>query len=264
MSARLRGGLFAGLYHCARTFERASTLLFYAAAGTARLAELRAAIQRQWDQAGTWRWEPVIDAGLMSWERELYPRFLKPDDRVLVVGCGPGRDLLALLQLGYRAEGLDVSPRCTAIARDALRQRGWQAPVHAGAIETFAVPGSFDAFVFAWFCYSYIPESSARIQALRTLGAHLTAGGRILVTYVRAERPPRGLPIRLARLVGRLSGSDWRPECGDILRLARPGRYFEHYEHQFAPDDFEEEVRTAGLTVAFHEPDEIGKAVLTA
>jgi SAM-dependent methyltransferase len=263
MSARLRGRLFAGLYHCARTFERASTLLFYAAAGTTRLAELRAAIQREWDQAGEWRWEPFTAAGLADWERELYVRFLKPDDRVLVVGCGTGRDLLALLELGYRAEGLDMSPRCTAVARDLLQKRGWHAPVYTGAIETFAVPASFDAFIFAWFCYSYIPQSSARIHTLRKLKAHLTAGGWILVTYVRADTPPRWLPIRLARLVSRLSRSDWRPEYGDVLRVAPPGRCFERYQHQFTPDDFEAEVRAAGLTVAYHQPDEIGKAVLT-
>jgi SAM-dependent methyltransferase len=262
MSVRLRDRVFTGLYYCGRTCERASTLLFYAAAGTARLGELRAAIQRQWDQGGDPQWEPYTAAGLMAWERELYLRFLKPDDRVLVVGSGTGRDLLALLELGYRAEGLDVSPRCTAIAREVLRKRGWQAPVHTGAIETFAVPASFDAFVFAWFCYSYIPESSARIEVLRKLGAHLTAGGRILLSYARTETPPRRLPIRLARLVGRLSRSDWRPEYGDVLQLARPGRGFEHYEHQFTPDEFEGEARAAGLTVAFHEPADIGKAVL--
>jgi SAM-dependent methyltransferase len=262
VSTRLRGWVFAALYHCGRTLERAATPLFYAAAGTARLAELRAAIQRQWDQAGEWQWDPFTAAGLMPWERELYLRFLKPDDRVLMVGCGTGRDLLALLELGYRAEGLDVGPRCTAIARDVLRERGWHAPVYTGAVETFALPASYDVFVFAWYCYSYIPGSAARIHTLRKLRAHLTAGGRIVATYVPAVRPPRRLLVRLARLAGRLSRSDWRPEYGDVLRLGPPGRGSEHYEHQFAPDEFEAEVRAAGLTVAFHEPGEIGKAVL--
>ncbi len=111
-----------------------------------RLADLRAAIQREWEDAGASQSDNYITSGLMNWERDFYPRFLIPGDRVLVVGCGTGRDLLALLQFGYRAEGLDVGPRCTATARRFLQKGGFNTPVYTGAIETFELPGRFDAF----------------------------------------------------------------------------------------------------------------------
>jgi SAM-dependent methyltransferase len=261
MATSLGRWLFAGLYLCGRTFERASTLFFHAAAGAAPLADLRAAIQREWDGQAAHS-ESYIGSGLTLWERDFYLAFLKPDDRVLVIGCGTGRDLLALRQLGYRAEGLDLGPWCTARARAVLQSRGLEAPVYSGAIETTEVPGAFDAFIFSWLCYGYIPQSAARFHVLRKLRAHLTSGGRILLTYEPARTVPRRLPIRLAQLVGRLSRSDWRPEYGDVVRLAGPGRSFEHYEHQFTREGLEQEARAAGLTVAFHEQDEVGKAVL--
>jgi SAM-dependent methyltransferase len=263
MSVALREGLFAALVGCARTFHRTATLWSYAAAGTARLVDLRAAIQLEWDQAGASQWNDHVAFGLMNWEREFYLRFLEPGERILLVGCGTGRELLALLELGYRAEGADVSPRCTAVARASLDQRGWKAPVHTGAIETLPVPGQFDAFILSWFCYSYTPESQTRIRMLQKLRAHLHPGGRILASYEPAEPLPPRLPIRLTQIVARLSGSDWHPEYGDVFRLADRGRHFAHYEHRFPPGAFEEEARAADLTVAFHQRQEVARVVLT-
>jgi SAM-dependent methyltransferase len=243
--------------------ERAGNLLFYAAAGAAHLADVRAAIQREWDMQAADS-DAYIASGLMAWEREFYLAFLKPDDRILLIGCGTGRDLLGLRELGYRVEGLDPGPWCTARARAVLEARGLATAVHTGAIETADIPGSFDVFVFSWFCYSYIPQSAARIGALRKLRHHLTPGGRILISYDPARTPSRRWPIRLARAVGRLSRSDWRMEYGDVVRLGEPGRYFEHYEHRFTSESLAEEVRAAGLEVALHEGGDIGRVVLSA
>lgn len=258
----LRVGLFAGLYHGGRAFERAATLWFYAAAGTLRLVDLQAAIEREWDDAGASNSDNYIASGLMGWERDLYRRFLKPGDRVLVIGCGTGRDLLALLELGYRAEGLDVGPQCTAAADQLLRKRGFEAPVYTGAIETIALPGRFDAFIFSWFCYSYIPRSETRIRVLRKLRDHLNPGGRILISYNPGKMAPRRLPIRLTQLVARLCRSDWRPEYGDHLSIQ--GCHILHYEHQFTSETLEGEARAAGLSVPFHERADHGTALLIA
>ncbi len=259
-----RLGLFTALYHCGRTFERAATLWFYAAAGALRLTDLRAAIQREWEDPGRLEPDAYISSGLMNWERDFYLRFLKPDDRLLVVGCGTGRDLLALLGIGYRAEGLDVAPQCTAIAGRLLRERGFEVPLYTGAIEVVELPGTFDAFVFSWFCYSYIPQSETRVHVLRKLRDRLKPDGRILVTYAPAKTLPRSLPIRLAQIVAWVTHSDWRPEYGDFVRVAGRRTHFVHYEHQFTRETFEGEARAAGLTVAFHESADEGTAVLVA
>ena len=121
----LRNALFTSLYHCGRAFERAATLWFHAAAGALQLGDLRATIEREWEDAGGSESDNYIASGLMSWERDFYLRFLKPNDRVLVIGCGTGRDLLALLELGYQAEGLDVAPQCTATAGRLLQKLGF-------------------------------------------------------------------------------------------------------------------------------------------
>jgi SAM-dependent methyltransferase len=115
-----------------------------------RLGDLHRAIVLEWEDAGARESERYVSSfGLTYWEQELYPRFLRRDDRILVVGCGTGRDLVALLQRGYRAAGLDLSSGCTATARDVLAKRGLEADVFTGDIATVKLPGSFDAFVFS-------------------------------------------------------------------------------------------------------------------
>ncbi len=192
----LRLGLFTSLYHCGRTFERAATLFFYAAAGTLRLADLRAVIQR------------------------------------------------------------------TATARHVIQKRALEPTIYTGGIETFELPGRFDAFIFSWFCYSYIQQSKTRIRVLGRLREHLNPGGRILISYNPGEARPRHLPIRLTQLVAWLCRLDWHPEYGDHLSIL--GRRTLHYEHQFTPEKLEGEARAAGLSVEFHETAEESRAVLVA
>ena len=251
---------FTLLWGAGRALELAGRASMCLAAGTLRLHDLRGAIANTWEDFG--RSEDAILSGLMHWEQALCDRFLKLEDRILVVGCGTGRDLIALLKLGYRAEGLDVARGAVAVARRMLEREGLAAELYTGAIEAVALPGSFDAFIFSWFCYGYIPQADTRIGVLRKVKAHLNPGGRILISYIPAERPPRVLPIRLTRLVARLTRSDWHPELGDVIGAADGNRRVIHYEHQFWQGELENEARAAGLTVVFHEPREEGTAVL--
>lgn len=252
---------FALLSGAARALDRAGRASMCLAAATLRLHDLREAIANTWEEFG--RSEGAILSGLMPWERALYDRFLKPDDGILVVGCGTGRDLIALLKLGYRAAGLDVVPRAIALAREMLDKEGLHAELYTGGIEAIALPRSFDVFTFSWCCYGYIPQSDARIGVLRKVKDHLNPGGRILISYPPAERPPRALPIGLMRFVARVTRSDWHPELGDVIGPAPEDRDAIRYEHQFREGELESEARAAGLTVVFHERGDVGTAVLT-
>ena len=257
-----RTALYTLLWGAGHALHLAGRASMYLAAGTLRLDDLREAIANTWHEF--FRSEAAILSGLMSWEHGFYGRSLKPGDHVLLVGSGTGRDLIALLKLGYRVDGLDVSAHAIALARRMLDQERLAAELSTGAIETAPLAASFDAFVFSWFCYGYIPQTSSRIAVLRKVKAHLNPGGRILISYIPADRRPRSLPIRLARLAARLTRSDWRPELGDVLGPGAGDRSAIRYEHQFQEGELNEEARAAGLTVVFHEWDDVGTAVLMA
>jgi len=255
-----RTALFILFTGAARALDRAGRASMCLAAATLRRHELRGAIANNWKEFG--RSESAILSGFMPWEQALYERFLKPRDRILVVGCGTGRDLIALLKLGYRAAGLDVPPLAIARAREMLDRAGLRADLYTGGIEAIALPGRFDVFTFSWCCYGYIPQSAVRIDVLRKVKAHLNPGGRILISYFAADPPPRAFPVALMRCVARATGSDWLPEPGDVIGAPTDDQGALHYEHKFREGELESEARAAGLTAVYYERGDVEATVL--
>jgi SAM-dependent methyltransferase len=218
----------------------------YAAAGLLRQDDLKAASRLLWREYGTLLDD--VDGGLESWERRLYDAVLIPSDRILLAGCGAGRDLLALRELGYDVTGLDPTPELVEQARRHLVRRRMSAVVKEGFIETAELGGQYDLAVLAGNCYSFILSGESRIATLARVKAHLAPHGRLVITYTGAlRRPPAS--IRLTRLVSYAARADWRPERGDsftrhylTLRLLR-------YEHMFGPGEVARECAEAGLRV---------------
>jgi SAM-dependent methyltransferase len=244
--------LVASVIGLGRTLDRGVTVCAFVAAGLLRFDALGRHMGENWRHYGATQTEADVAAGLFHWEQDFYRRFLAAGERVLVVGCGSGRDLLPLLEQGHRAEGLEPVAVCADLARQRVARGGFSAPVYTADITTAALAGRYDVVIFSWLCYSYIPGRARRVATLARVRDHLRPGGRVLLSYVLAQPPPRRLPWRLAHLASRLSRADWRPEYGDVF-IARPDTRCIHFEHQFRPDEVEDEARAAGFDVALHE-----------
>jgi SAM-dependent methyltransferase len=253
--------LVAALVGLARTLDRGVAATAFLAAGLLRLDTLGRHMAENWRHYGDTQTEADIVGGLYHWEQAFYRRLLAPGDRVLVVGCGGGRDLIALLEQGYRAEGLEPVAACAEQARKRLAARGLVADVITADIVTAALSRQYDAIIFSWLCYGYIPLRARRVAVLRKVKENLAPGGRVLISYLPAPRPLRRLPWRLAWLTSVLSGSDWRPEHGDVF-MARTETGCIHYEHHFTASEIEAEARAAGLVIALHEPGPDGNLAL--
>ena len=254
-----RRGLFAVTWTAGWGVQLLGRALTQLAAGTLSDADLRRAIADSWNHYG--RDEPGILGGLVPWERAYYARTLRPDDRILLIGCGTGRDLIALLREGYRVEGLDPAPEAIALARGMLDRLGLAAPLHTAAIEDFVPPARFDVLAFSPFAYSYIPQSRRRRALLARLAPYLEPGGRMIVTYVPAPRARR-LPLLLTRAGGWLTRSDWRAEPGDRVFGSAPRRHTVHYEHGFVEGEIEAEAVASGLRIFHHTRGAEGVLVL--
>jgi SAM-dependent methyltransferase len=237
----------SAIFASAQLFARAARLLHHLAAGTLRVEDLREGIENVWERTSPS--DAAIGAGLMDWEEDVVRRFVTRDDRVLLVGSGPGRDFVALVARGYRVTGVEPARRATATARRHLAERGLSADIVEGFFEDVQLPGRFDVIMFSHCCYSFIPGSARRIAALRKAADHLNPSGRIVVSYLTEQAGHPAL-MRTARLSSVLSRSDWRPERGDIVHPVDPSAPLYHYEHPFRPDEIEGEAHAAGLRVA--------------
>src|SRR5204862_4235585 len=143
-----------------RRIDQIGKALRYVAGGTMRLDDLRSEVERYWSAYSTVHAEEA--AGFRPWEHEIATRCIRAGDSVLVVGCGGGRDMIPLLDMGCRVTGVEPSRRAVAAARQLLEARGLTAAVVQGFVEDIALADCYDVLSFFDFCYSLIPESRRR------------------------------------------------------------------------------------------------------
>jgi SAM-dependent methyltransferase len=247
--------LRSGLWGASSVGRRAARISDFLLAGTLCLAEFQAFTRARWQDFNSD--EADICTGLASWEQQVIDRFIAPGTDVLVIGCGSGRDLLALAERRCRVTGVDPANVAIDRARRALDRRGHSAALIEGFFGDVNVPGCFDAVTF--LCYSFIPESGRRIASLQKAAGLLRPGGHVLVGYEAGPRP-RPVLVRLARVVGACCGSDWRLEPGDVVSTL--GRTLK-YQHNFQDREIEAEAASAGLVAVSHDLFPLGLNVLT-
>lgn len=234
--------------------RRLARLWGYAAAGSRSLEDLKRGIR--------YRWQDFFDSdadilsGLMPWEAALFDRFIPRGSDVLdvlLVGSGSGRDVVALAERGCRVTGVEPAGDAVRIARRVLTSRGVTATLIEGFFEDATVSGRFDAVMFSFHAYAYVPESKRRIEVLKKAASLVKPGGHVLVTHPAHMQRPRGIYIWLGRMAGLLARADWRLEPGDLIAVGIEHPSAINFVHAFADGEVEREAAAAGLRTAFRE-----------
>jgi len=247
--AQLRRALATLLLGSGRMADRMSRATTYLAAGACRLEDMQDDHRRTWNRF--YRSHPAQETRLLPWEEACLGRFVTPGAKVLLIGCGSGRDLLPLVERGCEVTGIDASREGLELAQRLLCARRLSARLLCGFFESTALPHAFDVVIFSYYCYAAIPMASRRIAALRKAAAHLNAGGHIVVSHAAGVRPSRSLLVRAARIAAALTRSDWRVETGDLLaadRRERPSAL--SLTHVFEHGELEREAAAANLRIA--------------
>lgn len=161
--------------------------------------------------------------GLFPWERVWYERDLPPAPaRLLIGGCGSGREMVPLAEAGYEVCGFDPAGRLCNSARLALPGRAsvWQLRyedlVASGGGE-LASSAPYSAVILGWGSFSHILDAQMRDRVIEVLHRLCPLGPILLsfhLTHARSERQPGGLLERGARYLG---GS-----VGRLRRMPRP------------------------------------------
>jgi SAM-dependent methyltransferase len=245
----LRRFAYALLWFSATAFYKAAAGCVYLAAGLLRRADLREASKRMWASQAP----ADVDIGLEAWEQRVYDSVLRPHDHILLIGCGEGRDLIALLAQGYAVTGLEQSPELVQRARAHLDARRLPAIVIEATIENAVLDAAYDVMIFSVFSYGLIPGSTERIKTLTRLRSCLSSGGRIICSYLMANGHSQA-GLRLTRASAQVTRSDWLPEPGDTIAAAPGDRRVLFYQHYFRPDSFAAECRKAGLQIVRADP----------
>ncbi len=121
---------------------------------------------------------------------------LKPEQRVLDVGCGTGRHAVGLAVAGLEVTGVDISSGMLTVARERAESAGVSVEfVHSNAAD-FVRPDAFDVVVClcegAMCLYAGEDDPLDRdMKLLSNIHASLRAGGRFLLNVLNACRAIR-------------------------------------------------------------------------
>ena len=251
---RPRALLIDLLLLAATALRRSSNAFTAAAVGACDLGELRTRNLLYWDDKEDLQSEAHVSSGLMEWEAAAYDRFLPGTGTIGLIGCGAGRDLIALARLGFTVDGIDGSPKCIELAGRFLENAGCEARLCCGDIASVELPRDrYDAFIFSWFTYCCIPGTETRVSVLERLRRRLTPDGQIIVTLPGDVLLPEGPSRRISAWSARLTRNPTPPGPGDsfVVRSLREGGLL--YMHAFERQEIVSEAASAGLQVLHYE-----------
>jgi SAM-dependent methyltransferase len=186
-----------------------------------------AAVREKYDlPVETGQYEAKVQAGLYAPEREILLPHLRPGSRVLNVGCGAGREGLALARAGFRVTGVDLAPRMIAAARDLAVREGLDIAFHVR--NATAIDRSLGTFDFAYWSdsYQHVPGRALRVEALRRIRQTLAPGGSLVlsVAYNAQGILSRRRLVDVLRAIARSLPLGWRvSEPGDSYMYETSG-----------------------------------------
>jgi cyclopropane fatty-acyl-phospholipid synthase-like methyltransferase len=129
--------------------------------------------------------DKFMDNDLYWASLDRFARDLKPDSRLLDLGCGPGNNVRYLLAHlpELQITGVDLAPAMIEIARKEVPQGAFR----VGDIRHLdPTEGPYEA-ILAAFCLPYLDKSEA-CDFIHSLGKRLTSGGRLYLSCMEGNR----------------------------------------------------------------------------
>lgn len=132
-----------------------------------------------------------LPIGLHRWEADVVQHHFPPPGRVLDLGCGPGREALALTRIGYEVVGADMSEAVLDRARANAAQAG--VTVRWALVDGVNVPrGPFDTIVMWAQVIGNIERRRDQLALIGNCRGALRPGGIISASghyapYCRSE-----------------------------------------------------------------------------
>ena|SRR5579862_3660913 len=132
--------------------------------------------------AHKWQEPHIATNGIFQLERAI--QFAKTRGHALDIGCGSsGRFFDLLLKHGFQVEGIDVSQKMVALAR----QRHPHVSIHQADICTWTLPRKYD-FISAWDSIWHLPLREQE-PVLRKICAALSPNGVFIFTTGGLDAP---------------------------------------------------------------------------
>jgi hypothetical protein len=203
-------------------------------------ASLDSVDQHFYDRNSSYHGDEHNLRGLMPWEDEALATAFAGCRRLLVLGAGGGREVLALSRRGYEVEGFDCNQALVDFAAGFLTRHASAGTVRHLPRDAVPPRGEpFDGVILGWGSYMLMPGSARRVDLLRRLGGLVRPGSPVLLSFW--TRGGDGAAFRAAAALANLIRVPLRRprvQTGDALRP--------NYVHYFTGAEVAAELRQAG------------------
>jgi 2-polyprenyl-3-methyl-5-hydroxy-6-metoxy-1,4-benzoquinol methylase len=197
-------------------------------------------------------------SGLWAWESAIIARYFRNCKRLLLIGAGGGREVLALRRLGYEVNGFECNSELVRVANTLLNEEGLSASIRFEPPDM--CPNSnasrpiYDGLIVGWGAYMLIRGHDKRVAVLRKMRAEVNAGAPLLVSFF--SRSPKTKQFLVSMAVG--NSLRWvlgreNIELGDALEP--------EYVHYFSQEEITGELRDAGFMLEYYTEVPYGHAV---
>lgn len=184
-----------------------------------------------------------IDQGFWPWEADAVRKHFIDSKHVLVAGAGGGREVIALVRLGYKVTAFDFSPNLTLACRSNLEKASCSAIVLDAPPDGLpAELGIYDALLIGRGFYHHIPTRKRRVTFLSACRAKLEIGAPVLLSdfFTRKDDSRFYLYTQaIANSFRRLRCGSESVELGDSLSNCMM--------HAFTFDEIGQELSEAGI-----------------
>jgi SAM-dependent methyltransferase len=154
----------------------------------------------------------------------LAERFSLRGEEILDLGCGTGRHLRALFELGARPVGLDLSVPLLLIAHD----KSPLVPLVRGDMRRLPLrTGVFRAVLLMFTTFGYFRSHEEDLEVVREIARVLAHEGTLVLDYVNVPYLRKTLIARSGRLI--------REMCAEEKRWIEPVGPFLHKETRVGP-----------------------------
>jgi len=194
--------------------------------------------------------------GLEDWERDFVKEFMIKKRKVLDIGCGAGRETIALAKLGFDVVGIDIAPKMVGKARDNAQKENISVKFEVKNITELAYPDmTFDYILFSRAIYSFIPTRKLRVKVLRSIRRILKKGGfAVFSGYIVTSFPSikHYSSFIFRKILGLILGKGFASEFGDIRtkkvsEVDSPGKCSCHFFSN--PQEIKDEIKESGLSL---------------
>jgi len=202
-----------------------------------------------------YRDERYNKSGLLAWENAMIVRYFQNGKRLLVVGAGGGREVLALTKLGYEVHGFECNAELVCAANALLEGEGLPPRIHVVQPDTCPTGQvAYDGLIVGWGTYMLIQGRAKRIAFLRSMRAQVGPGAPVLLSFF--FRSPNAKRFMVTAAIGnalrRLLGRE-EIEPGDALEP--------EYVHYSTREEITGELRESGFKLEHYSEDQYGHAV---